>query len=159
MTDTPFQVDIDPTDSNALHDLALIRPAQIESEMVAHPAAFAFWNEKLVQAQHELAKAKHEQHVLDARLYLGYRSELESMGAKFTEKVLASKVATDQQKVEADLNVLRCEAEKKRIENVVDTIKTKGRMLTDIGMRINAEIKSNPLTAAQAGNDRAFANA
>ena len=81
------------------------------------------------------------------------------MGAKFTEKVLASKVATDQQKVEADLNVLRCEAEKKRIENVVDTIKTKGRMLTDIGMRINAEIKSNPLTAAQAGNDRAFSNA
>lgn len=149
-----YEVDIDPNDTDALTDLAQIRPDKLEREMTCHPATFAFWNAQLANAHEHLLKAKHNRDRVEAKLYLQIRYELESSGHKVTEKAINSRVLAEDELNDAELEVIRAEASKKRIENVVRTIQIKGDMLTNIGMRINAEIKSNPLAAAQARGDR-----
>lgn len=154
MTEPLYEVDIDPNDTEALTALAQIQPDKLETEMTHHPATFAFWNAQLVNAHEYLLKAKHNRDRVEAKLYLQTRYELETSGHKFTEKVINSRVFAEDELNDAELACIQAEASKKRIENVVRMIQIKGDMLTNIGMRINAEIKSNPLAAAQARGDR-----
>lgn len=159
MTDQLYEVDIDPNDTDALVELARIRPDALESEMRCLPATFAFWNAQSVNAHEALMAAKHSHDRVEARLYLQTRAGLEARGVKATEKMIASRVLEEDEMNKAVLAVIRAEANKKRIDNVVATVRLKGNMLTDIGMKINAEIRSNPLAAAQARDDRLAASA
>lgn len=126
----------------------------IEDEMRRIPAAMGYANALYSDAHEAQLRATLERKRIESRVYLTHRALLEGGGAKFSEASLKAKVQIDPDWVEAMENELVADAEAKRLQNICFVLQAKKDMLVAIGNRINAELRRDPLAAAQAQGHR-----
>jgi len=131
-----------------------ITPDDIEKEMRELPSTLAFANARFASAHNDYLLAKLVLEREEARLYLSTRSTFEAAGAKFTEKTLDSTVKMSDEYNDDRRLLIVAEVERERLKGFCITLAAKREMLVSIGMRINAELRMDPIAAAQARGAR-----
>lgn len=126
-----------------------IDPDDLVGEMTRTPAELAYWNACFASAHDRWLRAKFHLEQVDAEVYLVVRSTAENRNVKPTEKTINSLVLRDPRYEAARLEYIGAEAEREKLNNICKTIAVKKDMLVAIGMRVNAELRADPLAAAQ----------
>ena len=131
-----------------------INAEALELEMYRIHADLAYANAQYATLHGEFLRAKLGLEQTEARLYLSIREQLKVSGDKYTEKVINSLVSTHPEYETASLALISSDAVVRNAQGLARAIAAKKDMLVSIGMRVNAELKGDPLAAANSRRDR-----
>lgn len=134
--------------------VAEIDQDNVEAEMRELPSLMAYANAQYSAAHLKSLLAEMNAKRSEARLYLTQRALWEGQKAKFTEKMLEAAVRDQPEWVDAMTLRYEADAERERLKGYVFALQAKKDMLVSIGQRINAEMRADPLAAAQASAHR-----
>jgi hypothetical protein len=131
-----------------------IDAGEIEHEMYRIHADIAFTNARYAAAHRDYLLAKLAAEREEAAQYIAIRETLEISGARFTEAVITSKIRVTDGYHQAKLALIAADVEREHRKGLAFALHAKKDMLVSIGMRINAEMRLDPLAAANAKRDR-----
>lgn len=126
-----------------------IDSSKTEDEMTKVAAHLAYANACEADAHRDYLWAKMELERTEARLMLMLQAT-----EKLPKHLLEAKMKNSEDWHEAMKAKITAEATKKRMQGFAFALAAKRDMLTSIGMRINAELRADPLAAAQSRGER-----
>lgn len=137
-------------DEVGVKDVA-IDPADMEGEMVRSPELLARVNEQLATASRAMALADLHVDRVEALAFIDLQADPDPMtGKKRSDEKTKRELAARPEVVAAREKHVEAEARWKGLLGLSQALQRKCDMLTSIGARINAEIRANPMAAAQA---------
>lgn len=121
-----------------------IDPLRLQDEFVSLPAVLAYWNQRYAESYERLQRAKVCEKRTRSILRIRKRQELLMSGVRVTESQVESAVDEAPEMVEAELDLIRAEAEKVRIQGACEAVRTKRDMVISIGAHVRAEMQGDP---------------
>lgn len=131
-----------------------IREETLEEEMMRIHSDIAFANAQYSAAYAEFMQAKFHHERTESRMFLTIREQMIVDGEKFTEKILINSAKTHPDYLEARQLFIHADIEEKRLKGICFMLQSKKDMLVSIGMRINVELRGDPLAAANSKRER-----
>lgn len=122
----------------------------LEGEMRKIAAQLAFANARTTDAYERYLCEKLRFERVEAAADMQIRAKLVAAGDKPTEKKIAALVLLDETYVDARYCLIAAEVDVERLKGYGRALVAKKEMLVSIGMRVNAELRGDPIAAAQA---------
>lgn len=127
-----------------LKECVTIEPLALEEEFIRVPADLAYWGARWADAQKEAALAKLRRNEVEAAIDAEHRADAASSGEKVTEKVIASRVASDGRMRAIEVELIDAEARASRARAFADAVRAKKDMVMALGSQVRAEMAANP---------------
>jgi hypothetical protein len=127
-----------------LRECVTIEPLALEEEFLRVPADLAYWGARFADAQKEAALAKLHRDEVEAAIDKEHRSDAAAMGEKVTEKVISSRVQTDERMKAIELSLIDAEALAMRTKAFADAVRAKKDMVIALGSQVRAEMAADP---------------
>lgn len=127
-----------------LRECVTIEPMALEEEFVRVPSDLAYWGARWADAQKAAALAKLQRDQVEAAIDAEHRAEAAAAGEKVTEKVIASRVASDDRMRACEIELIEAEARAARARAFADAVRAKKDMVVSLGSQVRAEMAANP---------------
>jgi hypothetical protein len=137
-----------------LKECVTIEPMALEEEFIRVPADLAYWGARWADAQRDAALAKLRRNEVEAAIDAEYRTEAATSGEKVTEKIIASRVASDERMKAVEIELIEAEARASRARAFADAVRAKKDMVVSLGSQVRAEMQANPSIRDQMAGQR-----
>lgn len=137
-----------------LRECVTIEPMALEEEFVRVPSDLAYWGARWADAQKEASLAKLQRDQVEAAIDAEHRMAAASAGEKVTEKVIASRVLTDDRMKAVEIELIEAEARATRARAFCDAVRAKRDMVISLGSQVRAEMQANPTIRDQMAGQR-----
>lgn len=127
-----------------LKECVTIEPMALEEEFVRVASDLAYWGAKWADAQKAAALTKLTRNEVEAALDAEHRAEAAQNGEKVTEKVIASRVASDDRMKAVEVALIEAEAAASRARAFADAVRAKKDMVVSLGSQVRAEMQADP---------------
>ena len=121
-----------------------IEPLAIQEEYIGLPGHLAYWNNRYAAALEAALRAEHERKMAESRVLLELRAAAKVEGTKPTVDEIEARVALSQDVRSALLDEIAAQAEKARVQGVVEAIRAKREMLVSLGAHLREEMRGDP---------------
>lgn len=132
-----------------LKECVTIEPMALEEEFVRVAADLAYWGAKWADAQKAAALVKLSRNEVEAALDAEHRAEAAQSGEKVTEKVIASRVASDERMKAIEIALIEADAAATRARAFADAVRAKKDMVVSLGSQVRAEMQADPSVRQQ----------
>lgn len=127
-----------------LKECVTIEPMALEEEFIRVPSDIAYWGAKWADAQKAANMAKLARDQAEAAIEAEYRTEAATNGEKVTEKMIASRVVSDERMQAVEIALIDAEAEAARAKAFAEAVRSKKDMVISLGSQVRAEMQADP---------------
>jgi hypothetical protein len=131
-----------------------IDPLQLQEEYIRLPGDTAFWNARYAEAYRRWLEVKIERDVTLAEAAQEARAVLKDRGAKATVAEVEEQQALDVDVIRVRKLEAQLEADKVRLNGVMDALRAKREMLISLGAHIRLEMGNDPSVRQRMNVDR-----
>jgi hypothetical protein len=144
-----------------LNECVAIDEFALQAEYMRLPADYAYWNARYAEVYRFLLRSKMTRDQLQARLHKEYRARLEAQrsSGRVTIAEVDAEVEADPEYLEAKVTEIEADAECKKLQGVMEALRTKREMLISLGAHIRAEMQRDPSVHQRGHVDREVVDA
>lgn len=133
-----------------LRESVSIDETNLNAEYIRIPTDLAYWSAQYALAVRRFHTAKLEADRVTARARIDARLNLETMHTRVTESMVEAAVEKDGQVFAMATAAIEAEAEKLRLQGVVDAVRAKRDMVISLGATQRQEMQADPTLRALA---------